>query len=334
MTLRSGVPKGTIMRPPLILSDWMAFRLVLLLLLIVAGCTDTSDTRVVNFGRVIEVARPGTVAPERNRLRVAVGAMVSPKETFAHYRELLEYIGAKVGREVELIQRRTYGEINDLLGKGEIDLAFVCSGPYALEKEKQGFQLLATPEVNGAHFYQAYLIVNDKSPFTSLDDLRGKTFAFTDPDSNTGKLVPTHWLAEIDETPESFFRTTIYTYSHDNAIMAVGKGLVDAACVDGLIWEFYHRRNPGVTAATRVIRKSEPYGIPPLVGSGRLSNEMKGRIREVLFVMHQDEAGKTILDRLMIERFVEPKDEWYESIRAMVVKSDSKLENLHGDQKP
>jgi phosphonate transport system substrate-binding protein len=308
-------------------------RLIGVLLLAVTGCTESSDTRVVDFSRTIEVARPASGSPERSRLRVAVGAMVSPKETFVHYRELLEYIAAKMGKEVELVQRRTYGEINDLLGKGEIDLAFVCSGPYALEEPNQRFELLATPEVNGSHFYQAYLIVNENSAFTALEDLRGRTFAFTDPDSNTGKLVPTHWLAKIHETPESFFRTTIYTYSHDNAIMAVGKGLVDGASVDGLIWEFYHKRNPTVTGVTRVIRKSEPYGIPPLVASGNLPEDIKQHVRQLLFSMHQDGAGKRILDHLMIDRFVEPHDEWYDGIRALIGKPVSESGIPHEPQK-
>jgi len=308
--------------------------MILPFLLVASGCADDSDRKVVDFSRTIGVARPDTASPEQSGLRVAVGAMVSPRETFAHYREILEYIGAKAGTEVQLVQRRTYGEISDLLGKGGIDLAFVCSGPYAMEKDRQTFELLATPEVNGSHFYQAYLIVNEKSPFHNLGDLRGKTFAFTDPDSNTGKLVPTYWLGQIQESPESFFGKTIYTYSHDNAIMAVAKGLVDAAAVDGLIWDFYHKRNPAVTAATRVIRKSEPYGIPPLVASGKLSSDMKGRIRELLLAMHQDADGKRILDHLMIDRFVEPKDEWYDGIRALIGKSDPRPGRADGPQEP
>jgi len=83
-------------------------------------------------------------------------------------------------------------------------------------------------------------------------------FAFTDPDSNTGRLVPTFWLSQIGERPESFFSKTIYTYSHDNSILAVNRALVDGAAVDGLIWEYYHRKNPVFTSKTRVIRKSEP----------------------------------------------------------------------------
>jgi phosphonate transport system substrate-binding protein len=106
---------------------------------------------------------------------------------------------------VQFIQRKTYGEVNELIGKGQIDLAFICSGPYATGKEKYGFEILATPQVRGSPFYHAYLIVNKNSDIRRLEDLRGHTFAFTDPASNTGRLVPLYWLNHMGERPETFF---------------------------------------------------------------------------------------------------------------------------------
>jgi phosphonate transport system substrate-binding protein len=312
----------------------MRFPLLMVFLLVVSGCTGDGDSRLVDFGKTIAVARPETPSTGGRHLRVAVAAMVSPKETFVHYRELLTYLGEKLNQKVDMVQRKTYGEINELLGKGEIDLAFVCSGPYAMEKDKYTFELLATPEVKGSHFYQAYLIVSEKSPFKDLDDLRGKTFAFTDPDSNTGRLVPTYWLEELKEQPETFFRQTIYTYSHDNSIMAVAKGMVDGASVDGLIWDFYNQKNPTVTNATRVIRKSDPYGTPPLVASKSLPTEVKERIGRLLLSMHEDPKGKRILDQLMIDRFIKPSDDWYEGIREMSRKSTLSRGAAHGHNKP
>jgi phosphonate transport system substrate-binding protein len=261
------------------------------------------------------VERPISPDPESARLRVAVAAIISPKETFVFYRQLLDYIGGKLGREIEFVQRKTYGEINELLSRGQIDMAFICSGPYALGKEKYGIELLATPQVQNSHFYQSYLIVNKNSAFQSIEDLRGGEFAFTDPDSNSGKLVPTVWLAQLGEKPETFFRKTIYTYSHDNAILAVARGLVDGAAVDGLIWEYFHQKNPIFTSKTRIIRKSEPYGIPPIVASKSLTLQSKTAIRQELFAMHQDPQGQKILNELLIDRFINPQDEWYESIR-------------------
>jgi len=280
-----------------------------------AGCGSGSDAVVVDFEKTVAVERPASSVSESTQLKVAVAAIISPKETFVYYRQLLDYIGQKMGREIQFVQRKTYGEINELLAKGQIDLAFICSGPYVVGKEKYGFQLVATPEVQNSHFYHSYLIVNKASQFQNLEDLRGQVFAFTDPDSNSGKLVPTYWLWQMGETAETFFEKTIYTYSHDNAILAVAKGLVDGAAVDGLIWEYYNNKNPIFTSKTRIIRKSEPYGIPPMVASNSIPSELMTKIRRLLFSMHQDPQGKAILKELMIDKFIVPKDKWYDSIR-------------------
>ena len=294
------------------------FRFLLVLFLIFfLGCSRGGDTKVVDFSITVQVARPGERPSADRYLRVAVGAMISPKETTVYYRQILDYISSHIGKESELIQRKTYDEINELFGKGEIDLAFICSGPYANSKDKYGFELLATPQVKGSHFYHSYLIVNKNSPFHRLEDLRGRIFAFTDPDSNTGKLVPTYWLAQAGENLGTFFGKTIYTYSHDNSIMAVAKGLVDGAAIDGLIWEYYDYKNSSLTSQTRIIRKSEPYGIPPIVAHRDADPELKDRIRQFLFSMHEDPEGQRILAELMIDRFIAPREQWYENIRKM-----------------
>jgi len=306
----------------------------ILVFLVLCGCSRSADNEVIDFSKTIPVPRPGAKSKQQGTLRVAVGAMISPKETFVYYRQILDYISRSISKESELVQRKTYAEINELFGKGEVDLAFICSGPYATGKEKYGFELLATPQVLGSHFYHAYLIVNRSSSIYTLEDLRGRVFAFTDPQSNTGKLVPTYWLMQMGARPESFFRKTIYTYSHDNAIMAVAKGLVDGAAVDGLIWEYYDHKFPAFTASTRIIKKSEPYGIPPLVVARHLSPQVKKHIRELLFSMHQDPDGQKVLESLMIDRFLPPKAEWYETIRQMDNKLALMPESSHGSIQP
>lgn len=302
-----------------------SLRFLVVLLLLTYGCGRSGDSQVVDFSNTVSVARPGDQPREQDSLRVAVAAMISPKETFVYYRQILDYIGTNLGKDVQLVQRKTYGEINELFGKREIDLAFVCSGPYATGKEKFGFELLATPQVQGSHFYHSYLIVNKDSNFHRLEDLKGRVFAFTDPDSNTGKLVPTYWLAQVGARPETFFGKTIYTYSHDNSILAVARGLVDGAAIDGLIWEYYHSKNPTFTSRTRIIKKSEPYGIPPLVAAKHSPPELKKRISQLLLSMHRDPEGRRILKELMIDRFIPPKEEWYDTIRLM----KQRLASLH-----
>ena len=306
---------------------YLGLALAALVGVVTAGCERDAETKVVDFSNTLKVSRPDTSRPGPDALRVAVAAMVSPKESFVYYRELLDFLGEKLNRKVHLVQRKTYREINQLLGNGSIDIAFICSGPYAATKDRYGFELLAAPEIGGSHFYRAYLIVNTASPYKDLNDLKGKTFAFTDRESNTGRLVPLHWLALTGEKPETFFGKSVFTYSHDNSILAVAKGLVDGAAVDGLVWEYFNQTNPEVTSETRVIRKSEPYGVPPVVASSSLSPAEKDKIRNILLTAHEDRKGRKILDGLKIDRFIVPRDEWYDSIRALI-----KGLNVHAGQ--
>jgi phosphonate transport system substrate-binding protein len=99
--------------------------------------------------------------------------------------------------------------------------------------------------------------------------------------------------------------------------MAVTSSLVDGAAVNGQVWEYYNHKQPVFTAKTCIIKKSQPFGNPPVVASSHLSKHMKGRIRSLLLSMHRDPEGKKILDELMIDRFIAPKEECYDPILAM-----------------
>ncbi|UCD80531.1 MAG: phosphate/phosphite/phosphonate ABC transporter substrate-binding protein [Desulfobacterales bacterium] len=291
--------------------------LLFAMLVVVSGCGKDSDAVVVDFSKTLKVERPAGQVSESGTLKVAVAAMISPKETLIFYEQLLNYIGVRLGQDIQLVQRKTYEEVNTLIDKEQIDLAFICSGPYANDKQKYGLEALATPLVRNEPFYHSYLIVNIESPYQNLNDLRGHTFAFTDPDSNSGALVPKFWLRQLGESPDSFFGKTIYTYSHDNSILAVARSLVDGAAVDGHKWEYYSKQNPLYTSKTRVIKKSEPFGSPPLVASSMIPEILKRQIRETLYTMHLDPAGKKILSELLIDRFVPPQEQWYAPIRMM-----------------
>ncbi len=312
----SNVPQMNIMY--LISNSRITLKSILAVLtILLLGCRGDPAATFVDFSDRIVEEQPGNGNRENSYFKVAVGSIISAQETVVHYHQLLEYIAGKLGRQIQLVQRKTYGEIDELIGTGQIDLAFICSGPYAFGRKKYGFEALAMPEVRGSYLYQSYLIVNKDSPYQKLEDLSDKIFAFTDPESNTGKLVPTYWLRQQSKNPEDFFAKTIYTYSHDNSIMAVAMSLVDGAAVNGQVWEHYNLNNPVFTAKTRIIKKSQPFGNPPVVASPRLPNQMKKRIRSLLLNMHQDPAGKKILDELMIDRFIPPREESYDPILAM-----------------
>lgn len=254
---------------------------------------------------------------QKNTLKIAVGAIISPTKSLVFYEDIFDYIGEKLGREVEMVQRKTYAEVNILMEEGRIDAAFVCSRPYVEGHRDFGMELLCVPVCFGKTEYCSYFIVHKDSSIQNLEDLRGKVFAFSDPLSNSGMLIPSYTLAMMGERPESFFRRHIFTYSHDNSIHSVADKLVDAAAVDSLIWEYENMKEPEWTTRTRIIYKSAPCGIPPVVVSPGIAPQLKEKLRSAFLNMHNDPRGREILKRVLIDRFTVIEDSAYNSIRQM-----------------
>jgi len=258
-------------------------------------------------------------SPSGKPLRIGMGAMITPRDGYVYYQRLKVYIEKKLGQPVHLVDRGNYDEMNRLLEEGGVDAAFICAGPYVEGKQKFGMELLAMPLVKGKPVYHSYIIVPVDSAVRRLEDLRGKVFAFTDPKSNSGKLVPTYMLSLMGETPQHFFGTVEFTYGHDKSIRAVAEHIVDAAAVDSLIWEYSAVKTPEITAKTRILLRSEPYGVPPVVVRPGVDPLLKKKLQEILINATEDEEGRDILKGMMIDRFVAGDDRNYDTIRAMNV---------------
>lgn len=250
-------------------------------------------------------------------LRVAIAAMISPETTKEYYGDLMRLIGRKLERRTVFLQRKTYAEVNRLLEEKEVDLAFVCAGPYVAGHEKFGMEILAAPVVDGQSLYRSVVVVHRDSGIKTFDDLKGKRFAFTDPDSNTGSLVPRYFLAQRGLTPEHFFGETFFTNGHDNSIKAVVVGLADGAAVDSLVWAFMRREDPQVEALTRAVYSSPPYGIPPVVVHPDLNADLKRQLQEIFLTLDGDPEAAPLMGKLRIQRFEPGSDAAYDSVREM-----------------
>lgn len=251
-------------------------------------------------------------------LRVAVASVISPKGTIQSYEPLLRYLEEQLHRPVELIQRRTYLETNELIAEGSVDLAFVCTSAYVAGHDEFGLELLAAPQVNGETIYRSLLIVPKDSPAKSMEDLQDKVFAFTDPISLSGRMYPTYLVQQLGYGPESFFDQTFFTYNHDEAIRAVANLLADGAAVDSLVYEFAIARDADLASKVKVIHRSPPFGIPPVVVSPKLDPDLKRELQKVILSMEETEEGKIALESIGIETFTTIDDHAYDDVRNLL----------------
>ncbi len=248
-------------------------------------------------------------------LRVSVAAVISPKGTVESYQPLIDYLSSKLNRPVELVQRRTYAETNQLLQAGEVDIAFVCTSAYIAGHDDFGMELLVAPQVKTEAVYYSVLIVPFDSPAESMADLKGKVFAFTDPISFSGRVYPTFLVTELGYNPTNFFERTFFTYSHDNAIKAVAEGLADGAAVDSLVYDFAVQNDPSLAQHLRIIHRSSAFAIPPVVTGPQIRPQLKATLQEILLAMDNDPEGRKVLQSLGFDDFVTIEDAAYQPIR-------------------
>jgi phosphonate transport system substrate-binding protein len=260
----------------------------------------------------------GALPSNQPPVRIAVAAMISPEETLGAYQALMDYIAAKLRRPVEIKQRRTYQEVNDMLGAGKLDAAILCSGPYVHARRQYGVELIAVPVINGSPTYRSYIIVPVGSPSAALGDLAGKRFAYTDPLSTSGRLYPVYALLKGGRDPATFFARTFFTYSHDNSIEAVAEGVADGAAVDSLIYDYLKRINPGLVSRTRVIQQSPPLGAQPVSVPRRSDPALKQALQAAFLGLDADPDARPILRKLGVDRFIAGDDRLYDGIRQML----------------
>lgn len=227
------------------------------------------------------------------------------------------YLERRLGREVRFVQRGNYREIVELLRQEKIDLAWVCGYPYV--RHLRELKLLAVPLYRGKPLYQSYLIVPAADERTkSLADLRGKVFAFSDPDSNSGYLYPRYALRAAGEDAERFFARTFFTFAHRKVVEAVAVALAHAGAVDGYVWETLRLLHPELTDRTRVIQRSPEFGFPPFAARRSLPKAEFDALQRALLGMAGDAEGAGLLKELNLDGFEPGEPRLFDGIAQMV----------------
>lgn len=230
---------------------------------------------------------------------------------------LRDYLSSAIGGPVELVTRRTYQEITALLVAGQLHGAWICGYPYV--QFKADLDLVATPSWHGKPLYQSYLIASAGRDVADWRELKGDIHAFSDPDSNSGSLVTRALLAENGLPPHSFFSRTFYTYGHRNVIRAVASGLAQSGSVDGYVWEVMREIEPRLVEQTKIVRRSEWLGFPPIAAPKSLAGDPRVvSLQNALISMPKDVEGRKALALLRLDGFVTTAPGLFDAIAAKV----------------
>ena len=172
---------------------------------------------------------------------------------------------------------------------------------------------------NGSLGYRSCLIAHSDSDIFTPEDLAGKTFAFNDPNSTSGYLVPmTFFLNEIGVDVKKHFAKVTFSGSHEASILAVANKKVDVASTNLPDMQQLTREGKVTRGALRVIWVSKLIPNDPVVVRKDLPPSLKTAIEESLVSM-KDRAPEAFANAGAVfgGGFVQADDSKYQIVREM-----------------
>ena len=190
---------------------------------------------------------------------------------------------------------------DDPFADGRVDVGFICAPSVRFLGETVTVLPALVPNdprANGRAVYFADVVVRASSSHRTLDDLRGATWAYNDPNSKSG------WFSMLERVGSAeYFARCVQSGSHLRSLELVASGEADGAAIDSNVLRLHARDD------LRVIDSWGPFPIQPVVVRSGLDAATKERISHALLTMHETHAAS--LDDFGFSRFVESDPDAY-----------------------
>lgn len=165
---------------------------------------------------------------------LTLGVITSENESdrLQRFKPVRDYLEKELGVGIKWRSATDYAGIIEGVKSKKIELAYFGPASYAKAWNVTGGKitpLLGALDKAGDFGYFAVVVVKKDSPYQKIDDLKGKTFAFADPNSTSGHQAPRYFLGEAGIDADQFFGKTVFSGSHENSIMGLVNGTFDGA---------------------------------------------------------------------------------------------------------
>jgi phosphonate transport system substrate-binding protein len=145
---------------------------------------------------------------------------------------------------------------------------------------------------SGSLGYRSCLIAHSDSDIFSPEDIGGKTFAFNDPNSTSGYLLPmTFFITEMGVDPKRHFSKLTFSGSHEASVLAVANKKVEVASTNLPDMQQLTREGKVTRGALRVIWVSKLIPNDPVVVRKDLPASLRSALQESLVTMKERSPG-------------------------------------------
>jgi len=255
-----------------------------------------------------------SIASASQPLVLGIHPYLQHSEIARRFSPLAKYLSEGLGEPVEVRVGKSYQAHIEAVAENTTDIAYL--GPALYLKLTTQFRpkpLLARLEANHSPTFKAHIVVTQQSEFNSLADLRGKKFAFGDPNSTASSAVP-RALLENAGIPLTDLEAFKHYKNHTNVALAVLSGDADAG---GVKEEVYHQfRDRGL----RSLDESPPIPEHVFVASDSLPAAKIEKIRALLLAIDSPELVAKLLKPIKKSAtgLVPAKEEDYLALRQLI----------------
>ncbi len=280
-----------------------------------SGCAEKNDT-----------VDPAT--EDVDQLRVGLILWDTPVKVSQQFLSVEEYLGSELDMDIKTIKSRDYYNIIEAMEKGKLDIAFFGPFSYVIAAEKAGAEAIVAGGVSGElDTYNSYIIVNNDTGLNSISELevnsQNLTFAFVDPASTSGNLIPRGYLLSKGIDPETDFKATIFSGGHDISLRSVMDGeFVDAGGISSGAYERYFSASNDSKQDVVILWRSDPIPPSPIAVRKDMDPILKESITEAFLDMPRKSPG-TFNGFMEVrgghDSYVEVHDNDYAFIRKMAL---------------
>ena len=264
---------------------------------------------------------------EKEKIVIAYAPNESTDESADARAGLAKDLEEALGVEVEEIQASDYNAIIEALRTGQADAAYIGALAIAYASDRAEAIPVAMKAPDGdrsqAVYHSLLVTSSSKEDINTIEDIKGKTIAFVDPESTSGNLFPSYEIIKAfpDEnltsddlhTNGKFFEASSYSGKHQAGLQAVIRGDVDIVPISDQILKSEIANGNAKETDIKIIHESEAIPAEGFVVSKNMSDELREKFQEFLVTYDNAEYFEKVI-KVPNARFIEASIEDYQVV--------------------
>ncbi|MDN7242337.1 phosphate/phosphite/phosphonate ABC transporter substrate-binding protein [Planococcus sp. N028] len=238
-------------------------------------------------------------------------------------KKLQELLTKELDREVSIEVYPDYNGVVEAMNYDQIDMAYLGPLTYVIAEANSNAKAIITQLIDGKPYYHSYIITHKDNPWNTLEELLADSkevdFAFGDPNSTSGSLIPSIELQErgvYESEDDNEFATVRFTGSHDATALSVQNKQVDAGAIDSAIYDQLVESGKIDGDQFKTIWESEELFQYPWAVLESTDDATVKKLQETFLAIEDPE----ILNAFGASGFTEATNEDYESIKQAAIK--------------